>query len=390
MTVQDRSLLTALALETGAPPVGAVLWRARWRVIAAACLGAACGLAWALFLAIPLYTATTRLALPDSSTPALSVDIGSLMPRLSPSLARLNSTAAALRDPALIARLAHELPASQPDHHPPLMQTLLSHKWLVDHSPYLRARSLQSATARHTSSLSDQITIRALPDSHVLEITVTDATPARATLIADTLARLHLETLDTLRTQAADKHAAWLAAQLYAAQNSRRDTAAAAASYATSHDLLAPDPRLALISRRRAAQESHSALPAGSPRARRLLAEVATLTAEITAETTRRLHLSELQHAVTAADSQITHLLARAAAQAESAAITPLPLYQIAPATAESLPTAPRPAVATALGGFLSGLAAAALVLLFAPTPQHRRSSDTPQAPHAAPWQDRQ
>jgi len=92
---------------------------------------------------------------------------------------------------------------------------------------------------------------------------------------------------------------------------------------------------------------------------------------------------------VAQASETIAYLRLRALTQAESALIAPPPIYQIAPALLPVTPTAPRPAVAIALGGFLASLAAAALAILLPPRPQRRRGADKPPKPHSARWQDK-
>ncbi|WP_368345320.1 Wzz/FepE/Etk N-terminal domain-containing protein [Pelagovum sp. HNIBRBA483] len=391
MTIHNRTLLEELRPQATVPPLGALLWRARFRVLLAAVAGAVAAGLWSLFLAQPLYTATTRLALTESSAPAASLDVASVMPRLSPSVTRLNSAAAALRDPALLVRLANDIPPVPAPPAPLLdtLRTLPAIQWLEGHSPFLQARNARSPHARHAATLAQQIIIRPLPDSSVLEISVLDPTPQRAMQVANRLARLHLNESATAQNSRAAAHATWIAERRAAAEDTHKLATSTAEQFTTAHDLLAPDPRPALLDRRRALSESHATLAPDSPRAQRLADEITDIDTQVAAETTARLHWQQLRMQVTQASETIAYLRLRALTQAESALIAPPPIYQIAPALLPVTPTAPRPAVAIALGGFLASLAAAALAILFPPRPQRRQGADKPPKPHSAPWQDK-
>lgn len=190
--------------------------RAGWRVIAAAFAAmVGVGLVYALFIAVPIYTAKSVVVL-DTRTPQV-IDLQGVMGGLTGGSDELNTEVEVLRSRGLASKVVEELDLTQdPEFNsalqpPSLVQKI---KAAVMRGGNDEALDPVATQAEVVNALLASVSVRNVPSSFVFEISVTSENPAKAAKIADTMAKRYILNQIEVKFVSSEQATQWLAGRV--------------------------------------------------------------------------------------------------------------------------------------------------------------------------------
>jgi len=210
--------------------LGAVLrtiWRGRHAILLSTAICLWVGWYEAYRGAVPLYAATSQLALQLRNEPVVNLD--TVISGVSSDTSSMNTEMEIIRSRALIGRLVDELDLVNDPEFNPLLEQPRARSiadlpgavigWVqarLGRTDPARLSAVDPAALRSdvVGTLRDQITASTARNSYVFTITATTRDPDKSALIANTLARIYKDDQIRIKVDATDNAAQWLAGRV--------------------------------------------------------------------------------------------------------------------------------------------------------------------------------
>ena len=292
------------------------LWRGKLIILAVAFLAVLLAGYYAFVSAIPVYTATSSVAL--ESRQEQIVDIESVMTGLGGDQATINTEVEVFKSRELIGRLVDELnltadPEFNAQLRPePKFSVGQAISWVVtlirgEREP-LPPPSPAQIRDSVVSEVLNRIVITNIRQSYVFRITVTTQDPAKSSLIANRLAELYIQNQVEVKFERTERATKWLSERVSELRVELENAERALKSFSSNTDLISPEGLFALNRQIKELRERRDelAIQIGTTEA-----TLATLEANAEADYDQR--------AAVAGDSTLTSLLPRAAEGDEAA-----------------------------------------------------------------------
>jgi capsular exopolysaccharide synthesis family protein len=286
------------------------LWRGKLIILAVAFLAVLLAGYYAFVSAIPVYTATSSVAL--ESRQEQIVDIESVMTGLGGDQATINTEVEVFKSRELIGRLVDELnltadPEFNAQLRPePKFSVGQAISWVVtlirgEREP-LPPPSPAQIRDSVVSEVLNRIVITNIRQSYVFRITVTTQDPAKSSLIANRLAELYIQNQVEVKFERTERATKWLSERVSELRVELENAERALKSFSSNTDLISPEGLFALNRQIKELRERRDelAIQIGTTEA-----TLATLEANAEADYDQR--------AAVAGDSTLTSLLPRAA-----------------------------------------------------------------------------
>ena len=275
-----------------------MLWRAKLRLLGAALTGTGLAAIWVIWVAVPLYQATTVLVLAEAE--AVAPSLGSFVPGLGGGNSAANTEVEALRARSLLGRVVDELAlTTDPEFFadPALSLPAQIRRKLAPVIPALAAPASQMSDTDQRTATIDQlqqvITVRNVPDSVVFEVVVNSQDPDKAARIANTLALRHIARQITAKIDKNQKAVTWLATRVGELQTELETHEAALASFSVKMELVTPEMHAVLSANLKELRAKISGLqelntPSPTPRKTTQIASLLRLESELTRQIARQ------------------------------------------------------------------------------------------------------
>lgn len=345
------------------------LWRHKLWLLSAAALGGACALAWALFVAVPTYQATTLLMREEADITQISLE--GMVPGLTGGDTAVNTEVEVLRSRPLLAEVVTELglldsPEFNPTLRPPgLLQRLRAALMSLRAAPpamdpQVRAALTLTATI---DDLNDHISVRNIPDSMVFEVVAESPDRVEAAAIANALARAYIRRQLSLKFSAAETATLWMADRVAELESDLQAAERRANAFAAQANVISPDTLEALTLqladvRQRIAARSASDTPRSRAQLPPLLAEEAMLAEKILKQSTDQVTLEQLMREAAASRLVYESFLGRLKEAQLQQGIQQADSTILSHAEIAEAPARPRPILVAVLGMILGlGLA---------------------------------
>ena len=230
--------------------IALTLWRGKGLVVLAALTGAALGLCYLMFLAVPTYTASASVAL-ESQQPQV-VDLESVVSGLGGDQSTINTEVEVIRSRRLLTQLVDEL---QLTHDPEFNKGLRPASLLsVDQLRDLIGMETAPAPAVPPEIMRDsvvdavmaQISVTNVRQSYVFRITATTEDPSKSALLANTLATLYIQDQVAVKFEKTEQATEWLSGRVTELQIALENAEAELKDYSASTDLISPEGLIAL------------------------------------------------------------------------------------------------------------------------------------------------
>ena len=176
------------------------IWRGKWLVAAGGLTALLIGAFYAFILATPLYHATAVLRLLPEQEQIIDFPNGA--GRFSGDRAELNSEVEVLRGRVLLAQVVERLDLTSD----------------VEFGARFQSEEAQRVQDAVISKMLEAVTIRNIPQSRVLRVTVESEDARKAALIADTIVELYVSHQIEEKAKAAEQAVIWLTERVTAMQ----------------------------------------------------------------------------------------------------------------------------------------------------------------------------
>lgn len=297
--------------------ISAVLWRGKLWILACALISGALGLAYAKWVATPIYTAQSVVMLETREEQI--VDLDSVIGGLSGDASVVNSEVEVLRSRGLMGKVVDQLNLSQD----PEFNVVLRGMSRVDRlkallrTPPLPDTSEAKARDRAINHLLHVTDMRAVPNSLVFRIRVHGPDAAKTAQIADTIATLYVRDQLDAKFTATEQATAWLTARVTDLQADLEAAEARVTAFNTNTALISPEVLTGLERQLKDMRERSAALAQGQETARGLaqLAALARSQADLSAQIARQsedmIALQQLSREAEATRLLYEHFLTR-------------------------------------------------------------------------------
>lgn len=301
------------------------IWRGKMWIALATVIGLALGVWYAYFKAVPVYTASTTVALDSRQDQVM--DIQSVVTGLSGDQASINTELEVYRSRRLIAQLVTDLDlTADPEFNPALRPekkfSLAAVRQALTGPAPVAARSDQQVLDKAIDLVLSKLSVSNVRQSYVFRITVTTESPEKSARIANRLAELYVADQIQVKLERTREATRWLAERVTELQVALEQAEEELKAYAARTDLVSPEGLVALnrqlkeLRERRASQATEltgdqdrlaafEAIPASDRRARADLAGDSTLTSALA-----RIETGETG-AATVFDTRLEELLTR-------------------------------------------------------------------------------
>lgn len=223
-----------------------VVLRAGWRVIAT-CFGVmvAFGLFYAMVLAVPVYTAKAVVVL-DTRAPQV-IDLQGVMGGLSGGSDELNTEVEVLRSRGLASKVVADLDLTRdPEFNGALRSPSLTARVKSVFGGAVAPLDPVAVEARVVDALLRSVSVRNVPLSFVFEISVTSEDPAKAALIADTLAQRYILNQIEVKFESSEQATQWLANRVAELKDQLEAAEEKAKAFNSQTSLVSPEMLAAL------------------------------------------------------------------------------------------------------------------------------------------------
>ena len=327
--------------------ISAVLWRGKLWILACALVAGALGLAYAKWVATPIYTAQSVVMLETREEQI--VDLDSVIGGLSGDASVVNSEVEVLRSRGLMGKVVDQLNLSQD----PEFNVVLRGMSRVDRlkallrTPPLPAASEAKARGRAINHLLHVTAVRAVPSSVVFRIRVHGPDAAKTAQIADTIATLYVRDQLDAKFTATEQATAWVTARVTDLQADLEAAEARVTAFNTNTALISPEVLTGLERQLKDMRERSAALAQGQDTARGLaqLAALARSQADLSAQIARQsedmIALQQLSREAEATRLLYEHFLTRLKETSAQQGIQQADSRILSPAVVPGTPTSP-------------------------------------------------
>ncbi len=373
-TDTDDSLDLRQALST--------LWRGKIIIGLLGFLGAFAGWGWAVNIAVPAFEATAVLVLEAESKPVIQLD--ALLQGSTGDNTLVNTEVEVLKSRSLLSAVvaAEGLTDDpefnsqlRPDGIPEIIRSVAS-EWmpfLTEFAPKAEPSERRARTLT-IDQLSEQITVRNVPDSMVFELVMESASPEKAARIINTLADIYIERQIETKFLATEQAASWLTDRVATLKQELQRAESAAASFSAEMELINEDTLEALSQqlkdvriRIRARQGDPTRPAVQTPRQIQQIAALTNLEKDLEQRISRQsqdlVTLEELAREADASRQIYEYFLSRLKETSVQQGIQQADSRILTRAEQPELPSRPRVGLATLMAGVLSMIFAAMVVL---------------------------
>lgn len=373
-TDTDDSLDLRQALST--------LWRGKIIIGLLGFLGAFAGWGWAVNIAVPAFEATAVLVLEAESKPVIQLD--ALLQGSTGDNTLVNTEVEVLKSRSLLsAVVAAEGLTDDPEFNSQLRPEGITEKFRVlvsDWMPFLTDLGPKAEPSERRGrtltidQLSEQITVRNVPDSMVFELVMESASPEKAARIINTLADIYIERQIETKFLATEQAASWLTDRVATLKQELQRAESAAASFSAEMELINEDTLEALSQQlkdvriRIRARQGDPARPAAqTPRQIQQIAALTNLEKDLEQRISRQsqdlVTLEELAREADASRQIYEYFLSRLKETSVQQGIQQADSRILTRAEQPELPSRPRVGLATLMAGVLSMIFTAMIVL---------------------------
>lgn len=349
--------------------VAAVLWRGKLWLILCALFAGAIGLAYAKWIATPIYTASSVVML--ETREERIVDLDSVIGGLSGDASVVNSEVEVLRSRGLMGKVVDQLELTQdPDFNSVLRgRSRLDRLRELIRPPSPPDPSPDKARDRAINHLLHMTEMRSVPNSLVFRIKVMSPDPQKAALIADTIAELYVRNQLDVKFEATEQATAWLTERVTDLQSDLEAAEAKVTAFNADTELISPEILAGLERQLKDMRERSAALAedTGTARSRAQMAALAqsqeALEAQIARQNEDWIALQQLTREAEATRLLYEHFLTRLKETSAQQGIQQADSRILSTAVVPGVPTSPDTMMVVLLST-LAGLLAGSCVLM--------------------------
>lgn len=223
------------------------LWKRKWAIVMAGLAGAALAAAYVVLLATPTFVSTATLKL--SSDDAASDALGAMAPLFDTSLEAINTEVILLTSGRFGGKIVDRLGlVSDPEFNAQLRRPGLKARLraLLLGTADLPPPTEEATRGAVVSAMLEQVAVRNLPNSHVLEISVESSSSATAARIANAMAEEYIAYQRERERAAATELADWLGQRAADLKARYEEAERRVNSFTSEFDIVSEEQLLAL------------------------------------------------------------------------------------------------------------------------------------------------
>jgi len=229
--------------------LAASLWRGKWIVLVFVLFSVVFADFYFRYVAVPLYPATTKIALKENQPEKILTDIESLMANGPITDTGINTELEVLRSRDLIGKLVDSLDlTNQPDFNPLLREPRLSNQIKTQFFAFFGVasekpkifRSPEEVRSIAISSVLNVMAFSNAKNTRVINISVLTTKPALSVLIANKMAKLYIESQIQFKLDAIASATEFLSSRTFELKNDFDDLKTELANFSSQSELVSP------------------------------------------------------------------------------------------------------------------------------------------------------
>ncbi|MDC0565005.1 polysaccharide biosynthesis tyrosine autokinase [Amylibacter sp.] len=229
--------------------LAASLWRGKWIVLVFVLFSVVFADFYFRYVAVPLYPATTKIALKENQPEKILTDIESLMANGPITDTGINTELEVLRSRDLIGKLVDSLDlTNQPDFNPLLREPRMSNQIKTQFFAFFGVasekpkifRSPEEVRSIAISSVLNVMAFSNAKNTRVINISVLTTKPALSVLIANKMAKLYIESQIQFKLDAIVSATEFLSSRTFELKNDFDDLKTELANFSSQSELVSP------------------------------------------------------------------------------------------------------------------------------------------------------